>query len=340
MALDFKKNAKAVTKVMKNASEDMNNKKRDIDVELIDLNPDNENIFGHEDIDYMAEAIKEDGFAGAIEVYALDNGRYEISSGHRRFLAARKLGHKTIPAIVSEDVDEKTKAKKLIKSNILNRKLTAIKVARALDYYKKNVLFDFKGEKTKELARVFNLSHTQTKRYLQLLNLRPEYQVFADSESVPYTNLMPLTTLDQEDQKKVYERLQAIYPDTDNVFTSATSIQVQQYVNQITQKDEKSKPSVPTVEQVQNRIRIADEAEADREEPTPVMAPVSYEERALGFEQDYEEKMAEAKVIDNQLTFAINSLTKILSTDNLMISDEVRKNAIEQLSEALKKLKK
>ena len=61
----------------------MNKKYKEIPVELIDENPDNEQIFGYEDVDYLAESIQENGFGGAIEVYELANGRYEISSGHR-----------------------------------------------------------------------------------------------------------------------------------------------------------------------------------------------------------------------------------------------------------------
>ena len=108
---DDDNSAKLVNKVIKKVEEDMDNKKRDIEIDLIDMNNDNESVFGLDDIDYLAENIKEDGFSGAIAVYALDNGRYEISSGHRRYLAAKQLGMKTIPAIVSENVDDITKAK-------------------------------------------------------------------------------------------------------------------------------------------------------------------------------------------------------------------------------------
>ena len=139
-SLDFKKNTKMVTQVMKKSSDDLNNKKRDIPMDQIDMNPDNEEIFGLDDIDYLAENIDEDGFQGAIEVYALDNGRYEICSGHRRFLAMKQLGKDMIPCIVTENVDDVTKAKRLVKSNILNRKMSPLKWAKTLAYYEKNCL--------------------------------------------------------------------------------------------------------------------------------------------------------------------------------------------------------
>ena len=77
MALDFSntKSSNMVNTVFKKAdSTEMDNKKRDIDVKLIDSNPDNEYIFGHDDIDYLAAEIGEDGFNGAIEVYAKSDG--------------------------------------------------------------------------------------------------------------------------------------------------------------------------------------------------------------------------------------------------------------------------
>ena len=348
MALDFKKNSKMVTKVMKNSSEDMNNKKRDIDVNLIDLNPDNESIFGHDDIDYMAETIGEDGFSGAIEVYALDNGRYEISSGHRRFLASKQLGHKTIPAIVSENVDDKTKSKKLIKSNILNRKMTALKLAKALAYYREKVLYDFKGEKTKELARVFNISHTGVKRYLQLLNLAPELQKYADDENVPYTNLMSLTKLDSEDQMKVYAALKEIYNNDDNVFLSASNIVVEQNVAKVMGTQMPSKPEKPTSEQVKKRFSEMIEEENETEE-APVAPEVpdasekpeiqSYEDMVINSAGSmYDEELAKAKVIDMQLTVMIRNINNLLSGEYIL-SKDVKKQAREQLTDILKKLK-
>lgn len=347
MGLDFKKNSKMVTKVMKNSSEDMNNKKRDIDINLIDLNPDNEAIFGHDDIDYMAETIGEDGFSGAIEVYALDNGRYEISSGHRRFLASKQLGHKTIPAIVSENVDDKTKSKKLIKSNILNRKMTALKLAKALAYYREKVLYDFKGEKTKELARVFNLSHTGVKRYLQLLNLSPELQKYADDENVPYTNLISLTKLDSEDQMKVYAALKEIYNNDDNVFLSASNIVVEQNVAKVMGKTEVSKPEAPTSEQAKNRVTKA--MEEDNEDVAPITpepsAPSedsdfqSYEDMAINSANSMlDDELAKAKVIDMQLTVLLRNINNLLTGD-FILSKDAKKKAKEQLTSILEKLK-
>ncbi len=340
--LDFKTNNKMVTQVMKQSSEDLNNKKRDIELDKIVMNPDNEGIFGLEDIDYMAETIEEDGFAGAIEVYALDDGTYEISSGHRRYLASKKLGMKTIPAIVSENVDDKTKSKKLIKSNILNRKLTALKTAKALDYYREKVLYDYKGEKTKELARVFNISHTAVKRYLQLLKLAPELQMYADNENVPYTNLISLTNLDHEEQMEVYRNLKSTYSGVENVFLSASNIVIEQNVRSVQDKNAPSPAKMPTAEQVINRTMIAEE-EDDNEEyeapHVPQSPSYSYEDMVgAEFNRSFEDEMQNARVIDMQLTVILKNMRELFDTE-YKISDEVKSNAIEQLTAILNELK-
>ena len=343
-SLDFKKNAKVVTQVMKNSTEDLNNKKRDIDVSLIDMNPDNEEIFGLEDVDFMSETIKEDGFSGAIEVYALDNGRYEISSGHRRYLAAKEVGMETIPAIVSEQVDDKTKAKKLIKSNILNRKMTPLKTARALAYYREKVLYDFPHEKTKELARVFNLPHTNVKRYLSLLKLAPELQKYADNDDVPYTNLVLLTKLDEEEQITVYNRMKAYYGNPENVFLVANGTYIEQKVNEILQENVKTPLPTPTVEQVKNRVEKANE----EEESVPVPAVVEDrreddEDNSFSYEDammdSFNEQMEEARVIDAQLTVIMKNLLNLVSSD-FIVSDSVKEKVIEQMNEIVDKLNK
>lgn len=183
---------------------------KEIPIELIDLNPDNESIFGYEDVAYLAETIKENGFGGAIEVYHKDDGRYEISSGHRRYLAAKSLGYKRIPCIITDDTDSETKAKTLILRNIHTREMSPLKIAKCLDYYDKNVLLkdsNFKGKRRDELARVFQISSASVFRYMGLLRLIPEFAELSDHVGYSYTNLVPLCVLSEEDQRDVYKML-------------------------------------------------------------------------------------------------------------------------------------
>ncbi len=345
-SLDFKKNSKMVTQVMKKTTDDLDNKKRDIPLELIDMNPDNERIFGIEDIEYLAENIDEDGFAGAIEVYALDNGRYEISSGHRRFLAMKSLGKEKIPCIVSENVDDVTKSKRLIKSNILNRKMTPLKWARTLEYYRTKVLTDFPTDKNTELGRVFNMSKSTVKRLIALNKLCPALQPFADSENISYLNLYAVAQLSESEQMEVYEKLKGLNlnPEEGNVFTSTSKTMVDQMIASVTGKAS-AQANNPNAEQVSNRSVKAEEEEIDVSD-----IPIIKDERepANNFESavfddesvldDFNKEMEEAQVIDNQLSVCINTLKKLFN-GNYHISADAKDDAITQLTDILEKLK-
>lgn len=207
-----------VNKAIKKADDtEMDHQIRDIELSLIDMNPDNEYIFGYTDIDFLANEIKEGGFHGAIEVFAKPGGRYEINAGHRRYLACKQLGYETIPCIVSEYKDSSAAAEQLIMSNIHQRDLTPLRRARAIEYYEKNVLVkrkvDYKGRKRAALAEKFNMGEGSVQRYLSILNLIPELQELCDTKDFPWTYYIPLGQENAEVQRMVYKSLLEIAPE-------------------------------------------------------------------------------------------------------------------------------
>ena len=222
MGLDFSKtqSRKIVDEVMGKANEtDLNDRKIDIPLDLIDLNVDNEDVFGYQDIEHLASRIKLNGFTGAIEVYAKKNGRYEISSGHRRYLACKSLGMEKIPCIVSYEVGEVEKAKKLIESNIHNRTMTPYRWAKAMDYYAEHVIKPTVVKRSgnnvnvrEMIAEVFGVSSGKVQRYLSILRLIPEFQKLADDENFPTTIFFTSSLYRQtkEDQEQIYKELVSI----------------------------------------------------------------------------------------------------------------------------------
>lgn len=250
MAMDFSKSKSnnLVNSVLKQVDEtSLDNKKRDIEISLIDLNEDNEDIFGYDDVDFLAAEIAEFGFSGAIEVYAKKDGRYEVSSGHRRLLAAKKNGYQKVPCIISEDVDDATKAQKLIMSNIHHRKMSPLMWAKAINYYEKNVLDknkQYEGRKRDELARKFNISPASVHRYTVLLNLIPELQKQANTYGYPYNILVPIASLTKDDQIKVLKMLEDIAEDGNiaNLSVKIVNGMVQRYKDM--QEEEKNKKDI------------------------------------------------------------------------------------------------
>lgn len=208
MALNFEKakGNQILEKVaLKNVSECNSKMVINLPIELIDFNPDNNRVFNMKDIDFLAEGIEEDGFQGAIEVYKKNDERYEISSGHRRFLAAQKKGYKNIPCIVREDVSDIKRAKNLIGSNIRNRKLNPMDYARSIKYYKDKVLKlqKFKGDIRKETARFFGISESQVHKYEVLLKLIEPLQKKTENGNISFSSLSSLV----KESKKIQEEV-------------------------------------------------------------------------------------------------------------------------------------
>lgn len=246
MGMDFSKTRSRamVDNVMKKVDNtELDNKKMEISLDQIDVNPDNEDIFGYDEIEHLANRIKENGFYGAIEVYAKKDGRYEIASGHRRYLACKSLGMDKIPCIVSADVNSVEKAKHLIEGNIHNRKMTPYIWAKAIDYYDKHVISQMKAgsygtnfNKRKIIAEVFNTSESAIRRYSLILKLIPELQEYTKEENFPYTNIIELAQLQPSDQREVYAQLLNIAEDG-NIGTISKVI-VDQFADRVKNKKE------------------------------------------------------------------------------------------------------
>ena len=180
-----------------------------IDVSLLDENPDNEIIFNMDEIDRLAESIKADGFRGAVDVFKKPDGRYEISSGHRRVRAAKKIGLTEIPCFINAMPDDVVRARKLLDSNITNRVLKPLDYARAIEYYINYVLkpSGFKGQVNKECASYFGISSSNVYRFRALLTMDASLQALADDVRFPYTAFASAHRLSKESQKKLAEEL-------------------------------------------------------------------------------------------------------------------------------------
>lgn len=193
-------------KVAQKSSRDTNVPKiENIDIDLLDENPDNEQIFNMDDIKLLMRSIEDNGFTGAVEVFKKPDGRYEISSGHRRVRAMKELGRTSVPCLVNSMPDDIVRAKKLLDSNITNRELKPMDYARSIEYYIDYVLkpSGFKGQIDKQCADYFGISSSSVYKYRALLKLAPELQEIADSDDMPYSAFSSAHRLSSEKQKEL-----------------------------------------------------------------------------------------------------------------------------------------
>ena len=185
-------------------------KAEEVPVSLIDENPDNSIVFNMDEIDVLAKGIEEEGFFGAICVFKKPDGRYEVSSGHRRLRAVKKLERKTIPCIISEMPDDIEKGIKLLSSNIRNREMKPMDWARAVKYFDELKKQAAKGTRLyKETAEeFFNMGKSNIYRYRALNNLIPELYPLVDDPEFAFSSFARAASmLNKKEQMEFKERL-------------------------------------------------------------------------------------------------------------------------------------
>lgn len=103
-----------------------------VPLSLIDPNPAQpRTTIRPEALEQLARSIQESGVVQPILVRPTPNGRFQIVAGERRFRAAQKLGHSTIPAVVRVVADDRILEFALVE-NIQREELTPIEEAQAL----------------------------------------------------------------------------------------------------------------------------------------------------------------------------------------------------------------
>ena len=77
--------------------------------------------YSPESLDKLILSISDHGIIEPITVRAKANGKYEILSGRNRYRAAKKIGLRTVPAIVRENISDDEAALIMLESNLRQR---------------------------------------------------------------------------------------------------------------------------------------------------------------------------------------------------------------------------
>ena len=173
------------------------------------------NFYEIVDIEALAEDIKLNGLNHNLVVRKLDNGKYELISGERRYTALSKLvneGNKEfnlVPCkvIESNDIDSEII---LIQANAQSRELTEVEkltqVERLQELYK---IKKKNGEKVPGkirdiIANDLNLSATQVGRYERINNkLIPELKAVIEQGNLTIANASEFSSLSEENQRVI-----------------------------------------------------------------------------------------------------------------------------------------
>lgn len=170
----------------------------------------------------MVESIKEYGVLVPIIVRPVENGNYEIVSGHRRHHAAVLAGQEEIPAIVRE-MDEDAAVLIMVDSNLQREnilpsekafaykmKLEAMK--RQAGRPKENATQigqDFmRGKYSVEiLSEQVNESRNQIQRYIRLTYLIPDILEMVDNKNIAFNAAVEISYLSEKEQKLLHDNM-------------------------------------------------------------------------------------------------------------------------------------
>ena len=141
----------------------------EIDIKLIDPNKNQpRKTFDPTALKEMADSIRQHGIIQPIVVNDMNNGRYMIIAGERRFRGALIAGLKNVPVVIKNYTDKQVQEVSLIE-NLQREDLNPIESARAIKQ-----LMDSHGFTQESVADRIGKSRSAIANTLRLLSLRPE----------------------------------------------------------------------------------------------------------------------------------------------------------------------
>ncbi len=163
------------------------------------------------------ESIAQFGVLTPLIARPLEEGGYEIISGHRRAHAAEAAGLTEVPVIV-RDMDDDAATVLMVDSNLQRESI--LPSERAFAYKMKLEAMKHQGERTdltldqvgpkltnQEIGKATNDSMTQVKRFIRLTNLIPELLDMVDQKQISFNPAVELSYLTPEEQQHVIEAM-------------------------------------------------------------------------------------------------------------------------------------
>jgi ParB family transcriptional regulator, chromosome partitioning protein len=144
----------------------------EIDISLVEANPfQPRTVFDQEALDELTSSIKEMGVIQPITLREMENGRYQLITGERRFRAARMAGLKTIPSYIRKANDQGMLEMALVE-NIQREDLNAVDIA--ISYQR---LVEECNLTQEDLSLRVGKKRATVSNYLRLLKLPAEIQI-------------------------------------------------------------------------------------------------------------------------------------------------------------------
>ena len=168
------------------------------------------------------ESIAQFGVLTPLIARPLEDGGYEIISGHRRAHAAEAAGLTEVPVIV-RDIDDDAATVLMVDSNLQRESI--LPSERAFAYKMKLEAMNHQGSRTdlqqagtstqvvprlrsnEELGAQNNQSRETVRRFIRLTNLIPELLDMVDQKQISFNPAVELSYLTPEEQQHVIEAM-------------------------------------------------------------------------------------------------------------------------------------
>lgn len=158
--------------------------------------------FDEEALNELAASIRSIGIVQPITVRAVEDGKYEIVAGERRFRASKMAGLETIPAYIRKTEDDSLLALALIE-NIQREDLNAIEVA--ISYQR---LIDECNLTQEELSERVGKKRTTISNYLRLLKLPAQIQLAVRDKKISMGHARAILGVEDADtQLMIFEQI-------------------------------------------------------------------------------------------------------------------------------------
>jgi len=185
-------------------------------IPISELHPFPENpykVLDDEELQAMADSIRDYGVISPLVVRPRDEGGYEIISGHRRKKACEKAGIDTVPAFV-RDMDRDTAVIALVDSNLHREHI--LPSEKAFAYKMKLEAIKHQGKacgqlvhKSRDLVAENNESGRQVQRYIRLTELIPPILQMVDDGRIAFSPAVELSYLAENEQHNLLETMES-----------------------------------------------------------------------------------------------------------------------------------
>lgn len=178
----------------------------------------------HDDeMELLIDSIKEHGILSPIIARPLENGEYEIISGHIRLFASKRAGLTEVPALVVE-MDRDNAAIALVDSNLHRDNISPSE--KAFAYKLKMEAMSRQGHRTDltsgqlvpksddnrtsaEIGEPYGESYKTVQRYIRLTYLRPKLLEYVDEGRIAFTPAVELSYLNDIEQQDLIQTIES-----------------------------------------------------------------------------------------------------------------------------------